>query len=63
MEILHASANDAEVILSLQRAAYQSEATLHNDFNIPPLTQSLNELREDFKRKTILNRINGLRLD
>lgn len=54
MEILQASANDAEEILSLQRAAYQSEARLHDDFNIPPLTQSLNELREDFKSKTIL---------
>lgn len=54
MEILHATVSDAEEILLLQRAAYKSEAELHDDFNIPPLTQSLNELREDFKIKTIL---------
>lgn len=54
MEVLHATVNDAEEILLLQRAAYQSEAKLHDDFNIPPLTQSMNELREDFKNKIIL---------
>jgi len=32
---------DADEILRLQYAAYQSEAELNNNFNIQPLTQTL----------------------
>ena len=54
MEVLFAKESDAEDILKLQYAAYQSEAALHDDFNIPPLTQSLEELKAEFKTKVIL---------
>ncbi|GEA11115.1 GNAT family N-acetyltransferase [Alteromonas sp. KUL49] len=54
MEICHATIEDAEKLLELQRLAYQSEAQLHNDFSIPPLTQTLDELKADFESKTIL---------
>ncbi len=54
MEIRLATINDAEQILAIQRLAYQSEAKLHNDFDIPPLTQSLDELKAEFSRKTII---------
>ena len=54
MEILEATLDDAESILALQRVAYQSEAQLHDDFNIPPLTQTLDELKADFAHKTVL---------
>jgi len=54
MEVLFAEESDAEDILKLQYAAYHSEAELHDDFNIPPLTQSLEELKADFKTKVIL---------
>lgn len=54
MVVLHATLKDAERLLELQRIADQSEAKLHNDFNIPPLTQTLEELRADFNHKTIL---------
>jgi len=58
MEILHATIKDADLLLELQRVAYESEAKLHNDFNIPPLTQSLDELKADFENKTILKVVN-----
>ena len=43
-----ASVADAETILALQRLAYRREAELHDDFTIPPLTQTLEELRDSF---------------
>lgn len=54
MEILQATIGDAEEILTLQRAAYQAQAKLHDDFNIPPLVQSLDELRAEFELKTVV---------
>ncbi len=38
---------DAGEILTLQRAAYLSEAVTYHDFNLPPLTQTLDELRAE----------------
>jgi ribosomal protein S18 acetylase RimI-like enzyme len=38
---------DAGEILTLQRAGYVTEAQLHADIMIPPLTQSLDELRSE----------------
>ncbi|MCL4501419.1 MAG: GNAT family N-acetyltransferase [Deltaproteobacteria bacterium] len=52
-----ASAVDAEAILTLQKLAYQSEARLYDDFSIPPLLQTLEELREEFVHKTILKAV------
>lgn len=54
MEIQEACLDDAEEILTLQRTAYVSEAVLHDDFEIPPLTQTLEELISDFAHKNIL---------
>ncbi len=52
--VIYASPKDAAAILELQQLAYQSEARLYNDFNIPPLTQTLNELKSDFISKIFL---------
>jgi ribosomal protein S18 acetylase RimI-like enzyme len=52
--IAHASHEDAPAILELQKLAYQSEARLYNDWNIPPLTQTLDELISDFTTKVCL---------
>jgi ribosomal protein S18 acetylase RimI-like enzyme len=49
--ITQALPEDAAAILELQKLAYQSEARLYNDLNIPPLTQTLDELRSDFTSK------------
>lgn len=46
--IEEAGVDDAEVILSIQKEAYRIEAELHNDFNIPPLTQTMEEIKADF---------------
>jgi len=43
-----ATLSDAEAILALQKLAYQREAALHDDFTIPPLVQSLEDLRATF---------------
>lgn len=52
-----ATSADAPEILALQRLAYQSEARLYGDWSIPPLTQSLEELRDEFSRLTILKAV------
>ena len=38
---------DAGEIMTLQRAAYVTEAQAHNDLHLPPLTQGLDELRAE----------------
>jgi GNAT superfamily N-acetyltransferase len=52
--IASAAPEDAPAILELQKLAYQSEARLYNDWNIPPLTQTLDELVSDFTAKIFL---------
>jgi ribosomal protein S18 acetylase RimI-like enzyme len=52
--IARASPDDAPAILELQKLAYQSEARLYDDWNIPPLTQTLDELISDFATKICL---------
>lgn len=42
--VIRLSASDAGEVLTLQRAAYVSEARLHDDISLPALTQSLAEL-------------------
>jgi hypothetical protein len=37
-------AGDAGEVLTLQRAAYVTEARAHGDLNLPPLRQSLSQL-------------------
>ncbi|MCJ8145453.1 GNAT family N-acetyltransferase [Acinetobacter sp. A3.8] len=54
MEIHRATTANADALLDLQRVAFISEAELNNDFNIPPLTQTLAELITEFEHKTIL---------
>jgi ribosomal protein S18 acetylase RimI-like enzyme len=45
--------NDAGEILTLQRAAYLTEAAAHNDFGLPPLTQTLAELADELADATV----------
>ena len=54
MKIEQASKEDLAEILKLQKAAYQSEAEIYNDFTIPPLTQTFNEIKEDFSFQIFL---------
>jgi ribosomal protein S18 acetylase RimI-like enzyme len=52
--IERATVADAEEILSLQKLAYRSEAEIYNDFNIPPLLQTPEEIKKDFENQTFL---------
>ena len=49
-----AEPDDLEEILSLQKLAFKSQAEIYNDFNIQPLTQTLEELREEARKSVIL---------
>ena len=62
MNIELAQKNDLSEILALQKLAYQSEATIYNDWNIPPLTQTLAQLQSEFETKTILKATDGLKI-
>lgn len=60
--ILPAESGDAAAILELQKTAYQSEAALYNDWNIPPLTQPLDSVLAEFEDHTILKSLSGERI-
>jgi ribosomal protein S18 acetylase RimI-like enzyme len=45
---------DAEEILSLQKLAYRSEAQIYADFSIPPLLQTLEQIKRDFENQIVL---------
>ena len=62
MEILQANVADAAEILALQKLAYLSEALIYDDYTIPPLTQTIEELKDDFSRKTFLKAVKNCRI-
>lgn len=45
---------DAEQILTLQKLAYQSEAVLYNDHTLPPLTQTIEDMYNEFGKQVFL---------
>jgi len=57
MIIKRATIADAEDILALQKLAYISEAEIYDDFTIPPLVQTLEEIRGDFEKQVLLKAI------
>ena len=57
MKIVKAEKSDLLSILSLQKLAYQSEAELVNDYSIPPLTQTIDGITDDFNCGTILKAV------
>lgn len=50
---------DAEAILALQKLAYQREAALYGDWSIPPLVQTLDDIRAEFAQATFLKAVTG----
>ena len=48
------SCSDAGEVLTLQRAAYVTEAQAHSDLTIPPLVQSLTQLVEELSDPHVL---------
>ena len=59
MPILQATVADAESILALQKLAYASEAALYNDDRIPPLTQTLDQMRGEFDNQVVLKAVDA----
>ena len=60
--IVPAKESDLETILVLQKLAYRSEAERYNDFDLPPLRQTLGEIRTDFARMTFFKATAGERI-
>jgi ribosomal protein S18 acetylase RimI-like enzyme len=60
--ITRATVSDASDILALQKRAYESEARIYNDWNIPPLTQGLDALIEEIEETTVLKATDGQRI-
>ena len=54
MIIKKAEKEDLHKILDLQYLAYQSEAKLFNDSNIPPLKQTLSDVKNEYQKGLIL---------
>lgn len=57
MNIKKAEKNDLQAILELQYVAYQSEAKLFHNPNIPPLKQTLEKVLSEFQNGIILKAI------
>lgn len=55
--IKRAQKEDLEKILELQYLAYQSEAKLFDNMDIPPLKQTLEEVYEEFQKGIILKAV------
>lgn len=57
IEFTGARIEDGEEILALQKLAYQSEAALYNDQSLPPLRQTVDELRHEIAAQTVLKAV------
>jgi GNAT superfamily N-acetyltransferase len=57
MIITQATAADAAEILDLQKLAYQSEAAIYQDYAIPPLTQTLAEIKAELLSRNFLKAV------
>jgi ribosomal protein S18 acetylase RimI-like enzyme len=56
-KIIRADVNDAEKILKLQKLAYQIEADRYNNYDIPPLKQTISAIKEQFKNHIFLKAV------
>lgn len=54
MIITKADKSDLSAILELQYLAYQSEAKLVNDYSIPPLKQTLDEITDEYDKSLFI---------
>jgi GNAT superfamily N-acetyltransferase len=57
IRITRAAREDLAEILKLQYLAYQSEALIHNDISIQPLTQTLEETIDEYDRGVVLKAV------
>lgn len=59
LEISKARHADLEAILTLQRSAFESEARVAGNFNIPPLRQTLRELEQEWREGLLLKAVDA----
>ncbi len=52
-----ATESDAAKILEIQKLAFRGQAVLYDDFTLPPLTQTLEELIQDFIGKMLIHAV------
>lgn len=57
IDILDATESDAAEILEIQKLAFHGQGVLYDDFTLPPLVQTLEELIRDFKKHAFLKAI------
>jgi len=57
MIIKNADFKDLKEILELQRLAYHSEAVLNNNFSIPPLLQTLEDIEKEYQNGIFLKAV------
>lgn len=60
--IADATVADAGELLTLQRAAFLAEGELHGDFRLPPLVETLEEIRTVLDGGTVLKALLGTRI-
>lgn len=60
--VAEATPADAGELLTLQRAAYLSEGALHGDFGLPPLVETVAEIRAAIEQGTVLKALLGTRI-
>jgi ribosomal protein S18 acetylase RimI-like enzyme len=58
VHMIRAEREDLPLILGLQYLAYQEQAVIHNDFSIRPLTQTLDEITDEFNNGVFLKAVN-----
>ncbi len=57
MNIQTAIIEDAKEILVLQKLAFQVQAELYNDYSLPPLVETLQDIRDSFANKSFLKMV------
>ncbi|MGO9386740.1 MAG: GNAT family N-acetyltransferase [Methanobacterium sp.] len=62
MIIQNADISDASELLKLQKLAYLSEALIYNNYGIPPLIQTLEEVEDKFEDHIYLKAVNDKRI-
>ena len=53
MKIEAATEQDLDQILLLQKKAFYGQALIYHDFSLPPLTQTIDDLKKEFRQKAI----------
>lgn len=53
MKLEFAAEEDLEQILQLQKKSFYGQALIYNDFELPSLTQTIDDLKAEFKLKMI----------